>query len=80
MQKYESHFCDDLAKMYQPQIAYYKENYPSVCALGTKVLQQNMFVTPVSFAKEHKAVLAHCKHCKCESLVGHDPEGLLDEL
>jgi hypothetical protein len=44
---------------YIKQIAYYKHNYPSVYDL--QFLQQNMFVIPVAFSKEHKAMLAHCK-------------------
>ncbi len=44
---------------YDKQIAYYKHNYPSVYDL--QFLQQNMFVIPVPFAKEHKHMLAHCK-------------------
>ena len=41
------------------QIAFYKKNYPSVYDL--QFLQQNMFVIPVPFSKEHKNMLAHCK-------------------
>lgn len=44
---------------YEQQIAYYEKNYPSVYDL--QFLQQNMFVIPVSFAKEHKKMLAHSK-------------------
>ncbi|MFZ0556127.1 MAG: hypothetical protein WAM26_12615 [Nitrososphaeraceae archaeon] len=44
---------------YVKQIAYYKKNFPSVYDL--QFLQQNMFVIPVPFSKEHKALLAHCK-------------------
>ena len=44
---------------YLKQIAYYKKIYPSVYDL--QFLQQNMFVIPVPFSKEHKAMLAHCK-------------------
>ncbi|MGH9979234.1 MAG: hypothetical protein ACRD8Z_25885 [Nitrososphaeraceae archaeon] len=33
--------------------------YPSVYAL--QFLQYKMFVIPVAFGKEHKAMLAHCK-------------------
>jgi hypothetical protein len=44
---------------YVKQIAFYKKNYPSVYDL--QFLQQNMFVIPVPFSKEHKAMLAHCK-------------------
>jgi hypothetical protein len=38
---------------------YYKHNYPSVYDL--QFLQQNMFVIPVPFSKEHKNMLAHAK-------------------
>ena len=44
---------------YVKQIAYYKHYYPSLYDL--QFLQQNMFVIPVPFSKEHKAMLAHCK-------------------
>jgi hypothetical protein len=44
---------------YTKQIAFYKKNYPSVYDL--QFLQQNMFVIPVPFSKEHKNMLAHCK-------------------
>jgi hypothetical protein len=44
---------------YDKPIAYYKHNYPSVYDL--QFLQQNMFVIPVPFSKEHKHMLAHCK-------------------
>jgi hypothetical protein len=44
---------------YTKQIAYYKHNYPSVYDL--QFLQQNMFVIPVPFSKEHKSMLAHTK-------------------
>jgi hypothetical protein len=44
---------------YDKQIAFYKHNYPSVYDL--QFLQQNMFVIPVPFSKEHKHMLAHCK-------------------
>jgi hypothetical protein len=44
---------------YEKQIAYYKHNYPSIYDL--EFLQQNMFVIPVAFSKEHKHMLAHCK-------------------
>ena len=37
----------------------YKKNYPSIYDL--QFLQQNMFIIPVPFSKEHKAMLAHCK-------------------
>jgi hypothetical protein len=42
---------------YTKQIAYYKHNYPSIYDLT--FLQQNMFVIPVAFSKEHKPMLAH---------------------
>jgi hypothetical protein len=44
---------------YDKQIAYYKHNYHSVYDL--QFLQQNMFVIPVQFNKEHKHMLAHTK-------------------
>jgi hypothetical protein len=44
---------------YTKQIAYNKKNYPSVYDL--QFLQQNIFVIPVPFSKEHKNMLAHCK-------------------
>jgi len=44
---------------YIKQIDYYKHNYPSVYDL--QFLQHNMFVIPVAFSKEHKAMLAHVK-------------------
>jgi hypothetical protein len=44
---------------YEQQVAFYKKNYPSVYDL--QFLQQNMFVIPVAFSKEHKNMLAHCK-------------------
>jgi hypothetical protein len=44
---------------YVKQIAYYKHNYASIYDL--EFLQQNMFVIPVPFSKEHKNMLAHCK-------------------
>jgi hypothetical protein len=44
---------------YEQQIAYYKKDYPSVYDL--EILQLNMFVLPVSFAKEDKHMLARCK-------------------
>ena len=40
-------------------ISYLKKQYPSVYDL--QFLQENMFVIPVAFAKEHKNMLAHCK-------------------
>jgi hypothetical protein len=36
---------------FEKQIAFYKKSYPSVYDL--QFLQQNMFVIPVAFAKEH---------------------------
>ena len=36
-------------------MVYYEKNYPSVYDL--EILQQNMFVIPVPFDKEHKAML-----------------------
>ena len=44
---------------YDKVIQYYKHNYPSVYDL--QFLEQNMFVIPVAFNKEHKHMLAHCK-------------------
>ena len=44
---------------YVKQIAYYKHNYAPIYDL--EFLQQNMFVIPVPFTKEHKNMLAHCK-------------------
>ena len=44
---------------YVKKIAFYKHKYPSVDDL--QFLQQQMFVIPVPFSKEHKAMLAHCK-------------------
>ena len=44
---------------YEQQMDYYKQNYPSVYDL--EFLQQNMFVIPVPFSKEHKNMLAYCK-------------------
>jgi hypothetical protein len=44
---------------YEQQISFYKKSYPSVYDL--QFLQQNMFVIPVQFSKEYKAMLAHCK-------------------
>ena len=44
---------------YDKVIAYYKHNYPSVYDL--QFLEQQMFVIPVAFNKEHKHMLAHCK-------------------
>jgi hypothetical protein len=44
---------------YEKQISFYKKNYPSLYDL--QFLQHNMFVIPVAFSKEHKAMLAHVK-------------------
>ena len=44
---------------YVTQIQYYKHNHPSVYDL--QFLQQNMFVIPVVFSKEHKQMLAYSK-------------------
>jgi hypothetical protein len=44
---------------YEQQISFYKKLYPSIYDL--QFLQQNMFVIPVAFSKEHKHMLAHCK-------------------
>ena len=44
---------------YVKQIAFYKHNYPSIYDL--QFLQQNMFIIPVPFSKEHKAMLADAK-------------------
>ena len=44
---------------YERQISFYKKNYPSVYDL--EFLHQNMFVIPVPFSKEHKAMLAQVK-------------------
>ena len=44
---------------YEHQITFFKKNYPSIYDL--QFLQQNMFVMPVPFSKEHKNMLAHCK-------------------
>ena len=41
---------------YTKVIQHYKHNYPSVYDL--QFLQQNMFVIPVAFSKEHKNMLA----------------------
>jgi hypothetical protein len=43
---------------YEKQIERYKHNYSSY---DLQFLQQNMFVIPVAFSKEHKHMLAHCK-------------------
>ena len=42
---------------YEQQTVYYKKNHHFVYDL--QFLQQNMFVLPVPFAKEHKHMLAH---------------------
>ncbi|MGB8085398.1 MAG: hypothetical protein WCF07_03815, partial [Nitrososphaeraceae archaeon] len=44
---------------YDKQISYYGKHHPSVYDL--QFLQQNMLVIPVSFSKERKNMLAHCK-------------------
>ena len=44
---------------YEHQITFFKKNYPSIYDL--QFLQQNMFVIPVPFSKEHKNMLAHAK-------------------
>ena len=44
---------------YVKQIQYNKKNYPSIYDL--QFLQQNMFVPPVAFIKEHKQLVIHCK-------------------
>ena len=44
---------------YEHLISYLKKQYPSVYDL--RFLQENMFVIPVAFSKEHKNMLAHCK-------------------
>jgi hypothetical protein len=44
---------------YFKQISFYKKNYHSIYDL--QFLQQNMFVIPIAFSKEHKSMLAHCK-------------------
>lgn len=44
---------------YEQQISYFKKFYPAIYDL--QFLQQNMFVIPVAFSKEHKNMLAHCK-------------------
>ena len=44
---------------YEQQFSFFKKSYPSVYDL--QFLQQNMFVIPVPFSKEHKNMLAHCK-------------------
>ena len=49
-------------------IASYKHNYPSVYDL--QFLQQNMFVIPVAFSKEHKNMLANCKAMLEEGRMG----------
>jgi hypothetical protein len=42
---------------YEQQMAYYKRNYHPVYDL--EFFQQNMFVIPVAFSKEHKHMLAY---------------------
>jgi hypothetical protein len=44
---------------YEHQISFFRKNYPSIYDL--QFLQQNMFVIPVPFSKEHKNMLAHAK-------------------
>lgn len=44
---------------YEKQIERYKHAYPTMYDLD--FLQQNMFVIPVAFSKEHKHMLAHTK-------------------
>lgn len=44
---------------FEQQISFYKRTYTSVYDL--EFLAQNMFVIPVSFTKEHRNMLAHCK-------------------
>jgi hypothetical protein len=44
---------------YEQQISFLKKSYPSVYDL--QFLQQNMFVIPIPFSKEHKNMLAHAK-------------------
>ncbi len=41
------------------QNSFYEKNYPSIYDL--EFLQQNMYVIPVPFSKEHKHMLAHAK-------------------
>lgn len=43
----------------EKQISFFKKSYPSVYDL--QFLQQNLFVIPVPFNKEHKNRLAQCK-------------------
>ena len=44
---------------YEQQIAFFRKQFPSIYDL--QFLQQNMFVIPVPFSKEHKDMLAHAK-------------------
>ena len=44
---------------YVKQVAYYKHTYPSV--YDFQFLWQYMFVIPVTFSKEYKAMFAHCR-------------------
>lgn len=44
---------------YTRQIEYFKKTKPAV--FDFEYLKQCMFVLPVHFSKEHKAMLAHCK-------------------
>ena len=44
---------------FEQHMSYYRKAYASVYDL--QFLQQNMFVIPVPFSKEHKAMLAHVK-------------------
>ena len=44
---------------YEHQLSFFRKNYPSIYDL--QFLQQNMFVIPVPFSKEHKNTLAHTK-------------------
>ena len=44
------------------QNSFYEKNYPSIYDL--EFLQQNMYVIPVPFSKEHKHMLAHAKNAR----------------
>ena len=44
---------------YEHITSYLKKQYSSVYDL--KFLEENMFIVPVAFNKEHKYMLAHCK-------------------
>lgn len=44
---------------YDQQILFFKRQFPSIYDL--QFLQQNTFVIPVPFSKEHKNMLAHAK-------------------